>query len=1473
MVLALLPFLSARADAVGPPVFINEIHYDNDGADAGEFVEVAGPAGTDLAGWSIALYNGSASQLSVYDTINLSGVISDQSNGYGTLSFARAGIQNGSPDGLALVDAGSAVIQFLSYEGSFTAGSGPANGMTSTDIGVAEASSTPAGESLQLIGAGSMGGDFTWTGPTAESPGAVNVGQTFEEGTGTPQLVINEIDYDQASTDTGEFVELKNVGTAAADLSQYTIELVNGSTGSAYNTIALPAATLAAGDYYVVCANAATVDNCDLDSSPDTNFIQNGAPDAVGLLLDGALVDAVSYEGDTTGYTEGSGSGLADDPGVDGAGISRYPDGTDTDQNNVDLSLRCSTPGEANVVESSDCIPVTTITKIHDVQGDGLASPLVGDTVTIEGIVVGDFQDGAAGTNGDLNGFMVQEEDTDADADPLTSEGIFIFNGSSPSVDVQIGDLVQVEGPVSEFNGLTEMSSFSGVSVVSSGNPLPTAATASLPVTAVDDFEAFEGMLVTFPQALVISEYFNFDRFNEIVLTSQRNLTPTAEVEPGPDAVDEAANYLLDRITLDDGRTNQNPDPAIHPNGAEFNLDNLFRGGDTVANVTGVMDYGFGLYRIQPTQGADYTNANPRPLTPDDVGGSLEVATFNVLNYFTTIDEPGAMCYPTMTRSDCRGADDAEEFTRQRDKIISALAEIDADVVGLLEIENNGDAAVADLVSGLNDSVGTGTYAYVASGTTGTDAIRVALIYKPATVSLSGAHAVLAGTFLDPAGTGEDRNRAAIAQTFTENATGESFTAVVNHFKSKSGSEIDDSGAICVDADPGNDIPDCDQGDGQAYFNYTRTLAAEMLAQWLATDPTGSGDPDVIIIGDLNSYDKEDPIDVLKGAGYRDLLLTYQGEAAYSYVFDGQTGYLDYQMSSPSLSPKVTGATVWHINADEPDLIDYDTSFKGPNQDAIYAPDAYRSSDHDPVIVGLDLENPMGMKEKAIGDLQALLPTGSRFADGFIDKAIKDLEKSLHPEYWADDSHLTDKGRKVFAYEAIAVLHMGIASFFAPEVHDIKAALVEADAELAQTAIDIAVATGGNEKSIARAMKWKERGDQAAAHGWTATAIARYGKAWHHAVAAVEDARFATFNASLNRFNAGDLVTELSAPGSSQPATIAEIVQRTRPEVLLVNEFDYDAAGTSAFLFQRNYLSVSQNGADPIEYPFHYTAPSNTGIPSGFDLNNDGSVGGPDDAFGFGFFPGQYGMVVYSMHPIDEDDIRTFQKFLWKDMPGALLPENPPGTPWYSDDELDVFRLSSKSHWDVPVLVGDRTVHFLVSHPTPPVFDGPEDRNGTRNFDEIRFWADYIDPSASGYIYDDNGNSGGLAGNSRFVIAGDQNSDPNDGDSIPGAAQQLLNSPKVNTSITPSSPGGPEQSVLQGGINTTHISDPAYDTADFADSAPGNLRADYVLPSKKMKMVDAGVFWPLSTDPLFSLVGTFPFPSSDHRLVWIDIIT
>jgi hypothetical protein len=358
--------------------------------------------------------------------------------------------------------------------------------------------------------------------------------------------------------------------------------------------------------------------------------------------------------------------------------------------------------------------------------------------------------------------------------------------------------------------------------------------------------------------------------------------------------------------------------------------------------------------------------------------------------------------------------------------------------------------------------------------------------------------------------------------------------------------------------------------------------------------------------------------------------------------------------------------------------------------------------------------------------------------------------------------------------------------------------------------------------------------------------------------------RFATFNASLNRAAEGQLVTDLSTPDNAQAREIAEVIQQVRPDVLLINEFDHAPAAVD--LFRDNYLERGQNGARPIHYPYSFIAPSNTGVPSGFDLNRDGRTGTADDAFGFGFFPGQYGMLVLSKHPIGK--ARTFQNFRWKDMPGALLPDDPATAAprdWYSPEILSTFRLSSKSHWDLPIRLGRDTVHLLASHPTPPVFDGPEDRNGTRNHDEIRFWADYLHPGKSRYIYDDKGRRGGLTPGAKFVVAGDQNSDERDGDSVPGAIQQLLNAPRVHD-VRPSSAGGTEAAARQGGANLTHRSDPRFDTGDFNDVTPGNLRADYVLPSRGLRPSGSGVFWPLPGTPYDRLND-----ATDHKLVWVDL--
>ncbi len=364
---------------------------------------------------------------------------------------------------------------------------------------------------------------------------------------------------------------------------------------------------------------------------------------------------------------------------------------------------------------------------------------------------------------------------------------------------------------------------------------------------------------------------------------------------------------------------------------------------------------------------------------------------------------------------------------------------------------------------------------------------------------------------------------------------------------------------------------------------------------------------------------------------------------------------------------------------------------------------------------------------------------------------------------------------------------------------------------------------------------------------------------------AANSIRFSTFNVALNRKHAGDLLAELEMGESSEVAKIAEIIQLIRPDVLLLNEVDFDG-GNTVKAFQKNFLAKSQNGSDPIDYKYVYVESVNTGVDSQFDFNGDGKMGTPEDAFGYGKFPGQYGMAVLSNYEIDLESARTFQKFLWKDMPGGLWPVDPQTEkPYYADEVKDVFRLSSKSHWDLPITVGDKTIHFLVCHPTPPVFDREEDRNGRRNHDEIRFWADYVSGKGD-YIYDDKKRKGGLDPDSLFVIAGDMNADPLDGDSTGGAAELLTKNEWINHSFTPQSTGGAMYSKTQAGANESHQGNPAFDTGDFNDLRVGNMRIDYVLPSKILKVTGHGVFWPKPDE-----VGGELVTASDHRLVWVDV--
>ncbi|MBU2358902.1 MAG: ExeM/NucH family extracellular endonuclease, partial [Alphaproteobacteria bacterium] len=720
----------------------------------GEFVEIAGPSGGDLTGWTLVAYNGSGG--AAYGTVALTGTLSsDPGQGYSVVDIV--GLQNGAPDGLALVDPNGTVTEFLSYEGTLTATSGPAAGMTSVDIGVAETNSDALGLSLQRQA------DGTWIGPVAQTPGA------------------------------------------------------------------------------------ATVD-------------------------------------------------IAPPP------------------------------------------PPTETTLISTIQGDGFASALVGQVVQVSAVV----------TMIAANGFYLQEEDADADGNAATSEGIFVFTGDTPNVEVSYA--VSVIGTVAEFNGSTQLSDAT-FDIIGPLANLPTAADISLPFGDDATLEAVEGMRVsldigTSDAPLQVIETFELGRYGEIVVSEGSQFQPTQIYDAQTQAEEIAAlqqGNAANRLTIDDGVSGQNqtgfayiPNVTDGDNGNGYLDigDDLSAGGtlrigaEITAPVTGVMTYAFGEYKLvadSVLQIDEATNTLARDPAPEDVGGTLKVASVNTLNYFTTLNE--------------RGATTEADFLRQTDKLVTAVTALDADIIGLQEIENNGfgdGSAIATLVDALNARAGGDVYAFVdptgAGSTIGTDAITTGLIYRVDAVT------VLDSGILDytPEGA-QQQNRPTVAAAF-EDANGEVVTIAVNHFKSKGGSG---SGG------------DADIGDGQGNFNETRTAAAEKLTAWLASDPFDLGDPDYLIIGDLNAYGKEDPVQAIEAAGYTSLLDKLIGEDAFSYTFDGQRGALDQALASGTLVGQVTGITEWHINSLEPSLLGYSSQFDDPGW--FNGSDPYSASDHDPLLIGLQL--------------------------------------------------------------------------------------------------------------------------------------------------------------------------------------------------------------------------------------------------------------------------------------------------------------------------------------------------------------------------------------------------------------------------------------------------------------------------------------------------------------------------------------
>jgi uncharacterized protein len=590
-------------------------------------------------------------------------------------------------------------------------------------------------------------------------------------------------------------------------------------------------------------------------------------------------------------------------------------------------------------------------TPAYAIQGSGAETPLAGQVVTTQGVVIGDYE----GPVPTLRGFYLQ--DLSGDGDPATSDGIFVFNGTNN--DVNLGNVVRITGTAGEFQGQTQISFVTSIVDCGTGSVEPVNIT--LPFASAEYLERYEGMLVRLPQTLYVTEHFQLGRFGQVVLSSGGRLAqPTNVAAPGAPALALQAANDLNRIILDDALNNQNPDPILFGRGGNpLSASNTLRGGDSLSGIVGVLTYTWAgnaasgnAYRIRPVNALgggvpDFVPANPRPGAPEPVGGTLTAAAFNLLNYFNTFS--GCTGGVGGSPMDCRGADNLTEFNRQWPKTVAAIVGLDADVLGVMEVENDGygpDSAIADLVNRLNAATAPGVYAFIdadaATGqlnALGADAIKVGLIYKPGKVTPVGTTAVLNSVAFVNGGDSAPRNRPSLTQAFEQIYTGERFIVNVNHLKSK--------GSAC-------DVPDV--GDGQANCNLVRINAVTELVNWLATDPTGAGDPDILIMGDLNAYVKEDPITVIKNAGYVNLIESRVGASAYSFAFDGQWGNLDHALATASLDAQVTGVTEWHINADEPNVLDYNTNFKSAGLIAsLYAADQFRASDHDPVLVGFCL--------------------------------------------------------------------------------------------------------------------------------------------------------------------------------------------------------------------------------------------------------------------------------------------------------------------------------------------------------------------------------------------------------------------------------------------------------------------------------------------------------------------------------------
>jgi predicted extracellular nuclease len=876
---------------------------------------------------------------------SVSGVVISQVYGGGGNSGAPY-----THDFVELYNAGAAPVSLAGWSIQYTSAAGTSWGGQKTNLA---GSIAPGRYLLVQMASGGAGGVAL---PVADVTGATNMSATQGKlalVNGTASLAAVACPSDASIVDlVGYGGATCSEGAPAATLSNTTAALraASGCTDTDNNAADFTLGSPTPRNSAEPAGSCGVVNLPVVASCPAAVNVATGV--ATGFSLSATDGDSIV---NAAAFQSGNAAGI----GLTGLVTASAEGGTAK----VTLSLNGSTPDgsypvvvrfDNNEGQSATCTVNLVIggsagafTPIHQIQGSGNTSAMAGMAVVTQGVV----------TKVNNNGYYLQ--DPLGDGNPLTSDGIFVFTGSAPAVSA--GQRLQVAATVIEFdtgaginpitlaNTLTELSPVTATLVVGSGSVAPTPIT--LPVAVAGGLERYEGMLVTINTPLAASQNYFQGRYGQVTLSANLRMPkPTDLYRPGSAAA-LAQQDLNARssIMLDDGTSLQNPNPTPY-----IGADNTLRAGDTVGpGLTGVIDYGLAtnnnpgpaMFRIHPTVPPTFTRANPRTAAPAAVGGNIRVGSFNVLNYFTTFGNgsnaqglSGQVCTQGSdppSASLCRGADSLAEFTRQRSKIVEAMAAIDADVFGLMEIQNNGNTAAQNLVDALNAKLGAGSYAVVPlPPATGTDAIRVAMIYKPATLTPAGAAMSDASPI---------HNRPPMAQAFLL-GNGQKFSVVVNHFKSKG-----------CDGAAG---PDLDQLDGQGCFNDRRRLQAQALLGFVGTVQASSGDTDVLVIGDINAYAQEDPIDTLVGGGLVNQVSRFS-PGDYSYVFDGEAGSLDHALATASLSAQATGAAHWHINADEPFIIDYNLEFKQPACPTCgpdyYTPTPYRSSDHDPVIVGLNL--------------------------------------------------------------------------------------------------------------------------------------------------------------------------------------------------------------------------------------------------------------------------------------------------------------------------------------------------------------------------------------------------------------------------------------------------------------------------------------------------------------------------------------